>query len=371
LTASSLTSTGSTAVNLAIQITTSNDQTWNAPITLVGNTTLVSTAGSIYFYKPINSLTAKQHNLVVEAFGVIDISTEIGLTTRIAYLTVTAPDIYIRGDIATAYEQEYNGHVFIGDLSGSEDNTLFNNRVTEEWLGTNGYQTGDVKFVKTNSGSQLVRTFISEDPAITFNGMVDDTIDNTHSIVVLAISGNSAIPQISFGDAVGSNSPLYSLTVKTMYYVAGQAAPALDGVVTLGGNVNTLGNQTYGSSQFNLTSPTTTTLFTQSGRIKIDATTYQMTSSLKLDYTFANQPEIASGAGLSRAVDTVRDAPMDLGSGTLIASFRNNLALDSAINSEDSSVVGEVQVGDIEVGDSNTLQAICDVTLDDTCYVSE
>jgi Fe-S cluster assembly iron-binding protein IscA len=161
------------------------------------------------------------------------------------------------------------------------------------------------------------------------------------------------------------------MTVKTMYYVAGQAAPTLDGVVTLGGNVNTLANQTYGSSQFNLTSPTTTTLFTQSGRIKIDASTYQMTSSLKLDYTFANQPEIASGAGLSRAVDTVRDAPMDLGSGTLTASFRKNLALDSAINSEDSSVVGEVQVGDIEVGDSNTLQAICDVTLDYTCYVSE
>ncbi|MBU3543286.1 autotransporter-associated beta strand repeat-containing protein, partial [Polynucleobacter sp. MWH-Loch1C5] len=371
LSVTELTTAGSTAIGLSANITSSGNQTWSSPIVLARSLLIKSTAGRINFNGSINAGTAKQYDLTVEAFTVIDLSAEVGLVQRISKLTLTAPLIYIRGDIATANEQEYNGDVLIGDLSGSENNTLFNQRVTNQWVGTDGYQSGDIKFVKSNTGSQLVRTFVSEDPAITFNGKVDDTIDNTHSIVVLAISGNTLIPQITFSDAIGSSSPLYSLTVKTMYYVPGQAAPSLDGNITMGGNVTTFANQTYGSTNFILNSPATSTLYTQSGRIKIDASAYQMTSSLKLDYTFANQPEISVAPGLSRAVDTVRDAPMDLGSGTLTASFRRNNALEMKASSDDDEVRGEVQVGDLENSSINKDALVCDVTIDDTCYVGE
>jgi hypothetical protein len=135
-----------------------------------------------------------------------------------------------------------------------------------------------------------------------------------------------------------------------MYYKPGEGVPTLKGDVIMGGDVTTYANQTYGSSNFVLTSPTATTLFTQAGRIKVDASAYQMVNSLKLDYTFSNQPEIAVAAGLSRAVDTVRDAPMDLGSGALTASFRRSNALNIS-SSDDSEVSADVSIGAIEDGE--------------------
>ncbi len=96
-----------------------------------------------------------------------------------------------------------------------------------------------------------------------------------------------------------------------------------------------------------------------------------MTSNLKLDYTFANQPEITTAPGLIRAVDTVRDAPMDLGSGTLTASFRRNNALEMRSSSDNDEISGEVQVGDMEKSNITRDTLVCDITIDDTCYVGE
>jgi autotransporter-associated beta strand protein len=92
-------------------------------------------------------------------------------------LIVNAGTVLIKGNITTFGNQTYNGKVLIGDN------------------GTNG----------------LTRVLLSEDPIITFNGTVDDTIFNTHNLIVksISISGNE-IPEIHVNGDVGATTPLAS-----------------------------------------------------------------------------------------------------------------------------------------------------------------
>jgi hypothetical protein len=92
-------------------------------------------------------------------------------------LIVNADTVLIKGNITTFGTQTYNGKVLIGDN------------------GTNG----------------LTRLLLSEDPIITFNGTVDDTVFNTHNLIVksISISGNE-IPEIHVNGDVGATTPLAS-----------------------------------------------------------------------------------------------------------------------------------------------------------------
>lgn len=136
-------------------------------------------------------------------------------------LTVTASTILIKANITTFGTQTYNGAVRIGDN------------------GTNG----------------LTRILLSEDPAIIFNGTVDDTLNGSHNLVVEAIAINSAqVPAVTFTEAVGSIAQLASLYVKTGEQNTSSGAVITDisidptnyvGNITIAGNISTTGNQTY------------------------------------------------------------------------------------------------------------------------------
>jgi hypothetical protein len=99
-----------------------------------------------------------------------------------------------------------------------------------------------------------VRTMISEDPNVTFNGAVNDLVPNTHTLLVAAIAPDasalsSAAASVDFGASVGNVSPLYSLNAQVVVNQS-QANSVLNyvGSVSLVGNVATYSDQTYRAS---------------------------------------------------------------------------------------------------------------------------
>jgi hypothetical protein len=98
---------------------------------------------------------------------------------------------------------------------------------------------------------------ISEDPSITYNGTVNDTVANTHTLLVAAIapavipssSGYAAInngASISFNAAVGAIDPLYSLNAQTVVSnTQANAATTYIGTVSVSNSVATYSDQTY------------------------------------------------------------------------------------------------------------------------------
>jgi autotransporter-associated beta strand protein len=184
--------------NVAGNITTAGNQTFNDEVRLVGTTTIQSTAGNLSFEATItapNNTKSSRHSLAVLAAGTITFNREIGVISSNIYsnlrasgnvynLAVTASTIYINADISTIEEQVYNGAVIIG-------------------------------------GVTPVRTLLSLDPLIRFNGTVDDAVANTHTLIVRAVSvslnpGTPAeVPKIIFDKAVGATSPLFELQAIT------------------------------------------------------------------------------------------------------------------------------------------------------------
>jgi autotransporter-associated beta strand protein len=102
-------------------------------------------------------------------------------------LAILADRIFINADVTTFGTQTY------GDP----------NRLTSVIIGDNG-QNGNV------------RTLLSEDPAVTFWGTVDDSVANTHDLIVKAVTFTpNDIPTIDFNGDVGATTMLKSLTAIT------------------------------------------------------------------------------------------------------------------------------------------------------------
>jgi autotransporter-associated beta strand protein len=207
-----------------------------------------------------NSLANKQSVSIGAGTGAVSFTGQIGATrgtygeflTRVSdqsfyRLNVTASTISASGDIATFDSQTFNGALQIG---GS---------------GSNG----------------TARTFLSVDPTITINGRVDDTVANTHSLQLIAVSLTGAESQsIVLNGAVGSIRPLASLTLTTGIQDPTLTAPlgsvaanpaSYSGTIRINESVTTGGNQTYTSNAVQLGngSPSETITFqtTSGGRI--------------------------------------------------------------------------------------------------------
>jgi hypothetical protein len=181
-----------------------------------------------------NSLANKQSVSIGAGTGVVSFTGQIG-ATRGTYgdflarvsdqsfyrLNVTASTISASGDIATFDSQTFNGALQIG---GS---------------GSNG----------------TARTFLSVDPTITINGRIDDTVANTHSLQLIAVSLTGAESQsIVLNGAVGSVRPLAGLTLTTGIQDPTLTAPlgsvaanpaTYSGTIRINESVTTGGNQTY------------------------------------------------------------------------------------------------------------------------------
>ena len=105
-------------------------------------------------------------------------------------MITTANTITLKGDVMTYEQQRYNGDVLIGS-TGSSGTT---------------------------------RTVLSMDPAVIFNGKVNDTVSGKHSLVAKAVEidrGVNSIPTVQFKSKVGSIKKLKSYTGLTGYQVSG------------------------------------------------------------------------------------------------------------------------------------------------------
>ena len=175
-----------------------------------GTVTFAGTVGSMY-----------TTNNVTYAFYASD----PGANSKSIYqLEVNAGSILINGNITTFYSQLYNGPVLIG-------------------------------------GDTDTRILLSEDPIITFNGTVDDSIANTHKLFVKAIllhgTGDALI---TFEKAVGSITPLQSLTVVTGRQETVDPTASYSnigdnifyGAIEVNGNITTVGKQEYTSSSYGI-----------------------------------------------------------------------------------------------------------------------
>lgn len=217
------------------------------------------------------------------------------------------------------------------------------------------------KYVSTTNPS-LVRTLISEDPSIYFNGTVNDATANTHTLVTIAIGlPNQEMPVITYSQKVGDTAPLYSLVVKTAVYVNSNLYTP-SGTITMADNVTTAANQTYSTNQFNLTSNTATILKSVGGVISITADVAEMPNGMRLDFSYSNKPVITVTTGLNRLQDIVKDVPQDIGAGVINKLLKTQLSSTGALDSKEI-VEGEVNIGDID----NVNQSILCDNADTSC----
>jgi hypothetical protein len=106
-----------------------------------------------------------------------------------------------------------------------------------------------------NNDPRYVRTLVSKDPIVTFNGTVNDVTDFTHTLLVAAIAADatsalvsSTMPIVNFNDSVSQTIPLYSLNVQTIAALANTNTPDLSvyvGIINIAGDIATFSNQTF------------------------------------------------------------------------------------------------------------------------------
>jgi hypothetical protein len=131
-------------------------------------------------------------------------------------------------DVYTANTQTYNGDVLIGDGSNivsAIGSTLAAgiSGVTTSFLANLQYTIFNYSYRQWHSYSKyisprLVRTLISEDPTITFNGKLNDYESTaTHTLLLAAISNSWETPTINFNNGSGEINRLYSINAQTMW----------------------------------------------------------------------------------------------------------------------------------------------------------
>jgi hypothetical protein len=142
-------------------------------------------------------------------------------TASIYNLNVTGAKIIINANITTFATQEYHGAVTIGDN-------------------------------KTNGKVRTILAEYTDSPRITFFGTIDDSAANTHDLIVKAVSLSKTGSVVTFEGAIGSKTPLKSLTVALGSQNSDPASKYsdikpneyLDGV-TINANITTYDDQNY------------------------------------------------------------------------------------------------------------------------------
>ena len=227
---------------------------------------LASQNANISLLGTIDGAVNKTQSMVVDAgTGVVTLGDSIGSMARLNSIDITGRSIYILADILTATSQTYNGSVWIGDADYLNRprivGFLFN-----AYRGYFEYQRGELasSIDYLDADPVYIRTLISEDPSIVFNGAVNDVIADTHTLLVAAIaptlaSAVSNPPVINYGQQVGAIAPLYSINSQTA--VSHSAIPASSnsqyvGSINIVGGATTYSSQTY-SAQSMTASATT------------------------------------------------------------------------------------------------------------------
>jgi hypothetical protein len=222
-------------------------QTNNADITISGT---------------IDGVQDKMQSSVINAgTGVVTLGNSIGSIARLNDFTVTGSRINILADILTGMTQTYNGSTYIGNARyiGRPATVGFLYQRSYIRYFDNDANTAIVgsSIAKLNDNPIYVRTLISVDPSITFNGTVNDTVPNTHTLLLAAISDQSVpasagvaainnAASINFNASVGELAPLYSLNSQVRVNLTqADGASSFIGQVNVKDGVSTYSDQTY------------------------------------------------------------------------------------------------------------------------------
>jgi hypothetical protein len=270
ITLSSLIVTGTT-VTLTTDIITTGAQSYNnivlAP-TSNNLTTLQTTNSNIRINGTLDATVAKIQSILINAgTGEVTLGDSVGSIARPNKLTVTGSRIFILADILTGDKQEYNGATSIGDGTyigkAFVKGFLFDSHYQYFEYAQNG-QTSTIDYA--NNDPRNVRTLVSKDPTVTFNGTVDDVSSFTHTLLVAAIAANSTsarasstMPVINFNNSVSQTIPLYGLNAQTIALVNNTSTPDLSvyvGQINVVDSVKTFSNQTFHSAAMTATSLT-------------------------------------------------------------------------------------------------------------------
>jgi len=216
-------------VNLLTDITTMGNQTYAGAVSFstgsaITPMNIISQNGSITFLSDLNSDNANRSLTLNALSGKATLMGTTGYLSPSRFskgadiynLTINAKDILLAGDIYTLNSQVYNGAVVISD----------------------------------NGSNGMTRTFVSQDPSISFLGTIDDSITNTHTLNLKAISFvQEQIPTISFGGAIGSITPLAALNVTLETRLDTDPNPtkrgAPSGIIEIKDDITTVGGQTF------------------------------------------------------------------------------------------------------------------------------
>ena len=263
-------------VTLTSDIYTTGAQSYNnvklAPS--AGNLTTLQTVNSdISITGTLDATVGKIQSILINAgAGKVTLGDSIGSIARPNKLTVTGSRIYILADILTGDKQEYNGATSIGDGTfigkALVKGFLFDSHMQYFEYAKNGVASTIDYY---NNDPRYVRTLVSKDPTVTFNGTVDDVSEFKHTLLVAAIAANattalapSTMPIINFNDAVSRTIPLYSLNAQTVAAINNTNNPDLSvyvGVININGDITTYSNQTYHSVSISALNGSQATVF--------------------------------------------------------------------------------------------------------------
>jgi mucin-19 len=235
-----------------------------------GNQTTLQTVNSdIMIRGTLDGTVGKIQSIVINAGTAnVTLGDSIGSIARPDRLVVTGARIFILADILTGNTQTYNGAASIGDgtfigkafVKGFlfDDHVQYFDYAQPNIVSTVKYKDNDPRYV---------RTLVSMDPTVTFNGTVDDVGEYVHTLLVAAIAPNepsarssSTMPIINFNDSISQTIPLFSVNAQTLVLNPNSATPNLNvyvGEINLTGSVTTYSDQVFRSALMNAGAQTT------------------------------------------------------------------------------------------------------------------
>jgi autotransporter-associated beta strand protein len=384
-------------VTLKTDIQTTGEQSYEnirlAPT--AGNLTTLATVNSdIMIRGTLDATVGKIQSITINAgTGEVTLGDSIGSIARPNRLTVTGSRIFILADILTGDQQEYNGATSIGN------GTYIGKAFVQGFLFDSHYQyfayaQGDITSTVDykDNDPRFVRTLVSKDPTVTFNGTVDDVADFTHTLLVAAIAANTQVAQsttpiVNFNNSVSLDIPLYSLNVQTLANQINIDAPDLStqvGKINLIGSVSTFSNQVFQSAEmtanasmpggevaFSVYDPAASVNFLlplkgdNSGQINLLNTSGR--DGLSVNGS-SNLTAALVGNGWSNGFN--QGNALGVVSSTInnvLPPSLQNLNKQSELNKEDNLVVGEVTIEEIEdssecARDNQNRDPKCDLT---------
>jgi len=343
----------------------------------------------------LDATVGKVQSIVINAgTGKVTLGDSIGSVARPNKLEVTGSRIFILADILTGNTQTYNGAASIGDGTHI-GKALVKGFLFDDHLKYFDYEQANmVSTVKyKNNDPRYVRTLVSMDPTVTFNGTVDDVGEYIHTLLVAAIApdepsarSRSTMPIINFNNSISQTIPLYSLNAQTIVLNPRTTTPNLNvyvGEINLIGSVTTYSNQVFrseimragaltpgGELKFSVVDPAATVVFNLPMRADNSGINLVNTNGGRDTLVVNGSTNLIKAMVAAAFSDFKQNAALGVppqGEGLFSGRPRlNDLKTQAELAKEESLVVGEVTIDELEdSGDCAKPQA--DQPLDPKC----